>query len=283
MSIKRICVICICIIVSIIIVYSVENMVDKVNIDLQPTKSIPILMYHHLTTEPAECSAETILVEKFRQDMTALKEKGYNTVTFEDLLNFVNVGKPLPNSPIVITFDDGYLSNYTYAYPILQQLNMKATIFVVGSTVGVNNMDRIFPHFSYEQAKEMYDSGLIDIQSHSYNLHDISNRQGVLKLDNETNDEYIQMLKNDFLQAKENIQNDVGNKVFVFSYPYGLHDDLSHNILKNNGICVSVTTNEGVSKISKGMPNSLFFLDRINVPFDLDTNILLEKIEKYSI
>ena len=78
--------------------------------------------------------------------------------------------------PVVITFDDGYLSNYQYAYPILKETGMVATIFVIGATVGntehyKNTNYPITPHFTFQQGAEMVASGIISIQSHTYDMH----------------------------------------------------------------------------------------------------------------
>lgn len=84
-------------------------------------------------------------------------------------------GEALPEKPVVITFDDGYQSNYEYAYPILKKYGMKATIFVIGSSVGKDEYKDtglpMLPHFGVSEAREMENSGLISIQSHTYDLH----------------------------------------------------------------------------------------------------------------
>ena len=83
----------------------------------------------------------------------------------------------MPENPIAITFDDGYLSNYEIAYPILKELNIPATIFIVTSTVGLDESSGKVstPHFTWDQAREMQESGIIDIHSHSHS-HSHSHR-----------------------------------------------------------------------------------------------------------
>ena len=98
------------------------------------TAEVPILLYHHITEEPGEGGA--VSVETFNEQMTALVEAGYTAVTFADLDAFVSGDGALPDKPILITFDDGYESNYTHAYPILKEHGLKATIFVIGVSVG---------------------------------------------------------------------------------------------------------------------------------------------------
>ncbi|MBQ5568509.1 MAG: polysaccharide deacetylase family protein, partial [Oscillospiraceae bacterium] len=86
---------------------------------------VPILTYHHIT-DTGNGDTE-ISEEAFRAQMAALSEMGYTSVFFSDLESYVNYGTPLPEKPVVITFDDGYMSNYSRAFPILEEYGMKAT------------------------------------------------------------------------------------------------------------------------------------------------------------
>jgi hypothetical protein len=124
------------------------------------SKTVPIIMYHHIETDENKITSRTVSPEKLKKDLKQIKDLKYTTITFKDLSDYVATYKDLPDKPIIITFDDGYLSNYEYAYPILKELNMKATIFIVGIMAGKDNFNgkEALPHFSYEQAKEMYES-----------------------------------------------------------------------------------------------------------------------------
>lgn len=78
----------------------------------------------------------TVSENRFEEQVKAMVESGYTPVFFQDLIDYVDTEKQLPEKPVCITFDDGYLDNYTYAFPILKKYNCKATIFVIGSSIG---------------------------------------------------------------------------------------------------------------------------------------------------
>ena len=134
---------------------------------------VPILMYHHLSEDVT--NSEMVSPEQFEAQIQALSEAGYTGVSFDELQAYVLRGEPLPEKPVVITFDDGYRSNYTLAYPILQKYGMKATIFAIGVSFGTDHYKdtdyAITPHFGAAEAAEMTASGLISIQSHTYDMH----------------------------------------------------------------------------------------------------------------
>ena len=131
---------------------------------------VPILLYHCIEENFTEdISNVAITKDTFTIHMQTLKDAGYTPISFDEYYQFVEHGKPLPQKPIMITFDDGYLSNYLVAYPILKDLGFKATIFIVASSVGKSNTADInYPHFTWGQAKEMVQSGVIEIGSHTF-------------------------------------------------------------------------------------------------------------------
>ena len=91
-------------------------------------------MYHHLDDEVTNSSV--ITPERFEEHLAALKDAGFNAITLHQLAAYVEKGEELPDNPVVITFDDGYSSNYELAYPLLKKYDMAATINVIGVSVG---------------------------------------------------------------------------------------------------------------------------------------------------
>lgn len=189
---------------------------------------VPILLYHHITTDEftEEESVSLISPEDFRLHMEAVKA-AFSPISLRDYYEYVmcDDGKvTLPKNPIVITFDDGYLSNYEIAYPILKELNIPATIFVVTDTVGaakgegkVNNS-----HFTWEQAKEMESSGLIEIQSHTVNH---------LRLTEQSMIESIRQLR----KSKYDIEKNMGKRCDMIAYPYGAYNETLKNAARAAG------------------------------------------------
>lgn len=98
-------------------------------------QSLPIVMYHDLTQDENATNKMTVTVERFRLDMEFLKEFGYTALLPADLIAIKRGTQQMPQKPIMITFDDGYRSNYDWAYPVLQQTGMKAAIAVVAYNI----------------------------------------------------------------------------------------------------------------------------------------------------
>lgn len=91
-------------------------------------QSIPVLMYHHVMPKTGFI---TVALENFRDQMEMIKNEGWHTLSSEEFLNFKKGVYIPPQKSLFITFDDGWLDNYIYAYPILKVLGLKATVFIV--------------------------------------------------------------------------------------------------------------------------------------------------------
>lgn len=251
------------------------------------TASVPVLMYHHIDEEGND--DVNISSELFEAQMAALAEEGYTAVFPDDLAAYVYEGKALPDKPVVITFDDGYLSNYEYAWPILEKYGMKATIFVIGSTIGNTEHYKdtdypITPHFSYEQGAEMVASGVISIQSHTYDMHQWAPyedsdqpRENILALEGESEEDYRSLLSADCQKIRQVIQEGMGEaSVHVMAYPSGQFDTLSQVTLLENGFDITFTTQVGSNTLIKGQPQSLLGLHRYNMNESVSVEQMLE-------
>ena len=178
------------------------------------------------------------------------------------MYDYVTYDKPLPPNPIIITMDDGYASNYTCAFPILKKYKTKATIFIVTADVGKTPKD--FAHFSWNEAKEMQDSGLVDIQNHTNN-HDF-----LSKLPEK-------VILNSVLTAQNLIDTNVGKKrVQALAYPGGNYNDYTQNLFFNLGFRIQATgQNHLVTK-----DTSLTDINRINIHHGLKGKDILRIIKE---
>ena len=248
---------------------------------------VPILMYHHLSEDVT--NSEMVSPEQFEAQIRALSEAGYTGVSFDELRAYVLRGEPLPEKPVVITFDDGYRSNYTLAYPILQKYNMKATIFAIGVSFGKDHYKDtdyvITPHFGAAEAAEMTASGLISIQSHTYDMHqwppyetDSAVRENILQLPGESEESYVQALTEDFTRSRALLEGATGQPVDVLAYPAGQYSTLAQVTLQSLGVHVTLSTNPGVNTVVKGLPQTLYAMLRFAITEDISPEALLDMI-----
>lgn len=251
--------------------------------DSSYTKKVPVLLMHDIGGEGTYSISE----EQFASQLKLLKDRGFNAISFEDLYAYTVRGIELPEKPLIITFDDGYQSNYDLAYPILKKLDMKATIYIIGSSFGKDTYkdtgEKIFPHFGYEEAEEMYGSGLIDIQSHSYDMHQSEKleknkqvRLNVKRFEDESEKDYIESFNRDFVDEDSIIAKITDGITHSFSYPTGYFDSETETLLGLLGVKSTVTTENGINTVIKGIPQSLFGLKRVSVYRDMSDENLLE-------
>jgi len=146
---------------------------------------IPVLMYHSVAPEIPGWAFKYLSLDPavFEDQVAAMARSGYTSIHLADLYAYVGKGRSLPPRSIVLTFDDGYLDNWVYAYPVLKKYGFKATVFV--STDFIDARGEIRPtledvwsgrlkagcltragFLSIPEMKRMLESGLVDIQGH---------------------------------------------------------------------------------------------------------------------
>ena len=164
---------------------------------------------------------------------------------FRRNLAYVQQGAPLPEKPVMITFDDGYYNNYLNAYPLLQKYQMKAVIsIIVGETDKYSELDENkenYSHITWDMINEMMESGLIEIQNHTYNLHKTGNpRRGAAQRKDETTEQYFAAVGADLQKAQDRIEEMTGWRPDTFTYPFGSYSRHSQELLEQLGFAASL-------------------------------------------
>ncbi len=171
--------------------------------------NVPVLMYHAVGDEIWGYSDLFVSTAGMEAQLQYLQENGYETIWFSDLAHIEDYEKP-----VILTFDDGYDDNYTVLYPLLEQYQAKATIFVIGNAMGN-------PHkMTREQVYELAASGLVSIQSHTYTHGNLS------AMDEATLRQEME-LSNAALAAA------TGQIPYVLCYPEGKYSHLTMDIAKD--------------------------------------------------
>lgn len=223
---------------------------------------VPFLLYHSVpdTVNDDDDILLHISKDMFYEHMLALKNAGYNSITLDEYYNYVENNGTLPSNPIVICFDDGYENNYTNAWPILRELGMKATVFVIVSRVGDHSVK--YPHFTWEEALEMENSRVISIQSHSYTHPSFSSL---------TYGETVREMR----LSKYILEKNMNKTCDYMAYPYGHTNAFSDDAGKKAGYkLMCLVENSG----SNGKDTPLGDIHRLNVSANMDSEYLLEYI-----
>ena len=254
------------------------------------SRDVPVLMWHNLAEESS--GDMTISVDTFRAQIEALHEAGFRTVSLQQLYDYVHFGTELPEKPIVLTFDDGYFSNYEYAFPILQEYDMQATIFAIGVSVGKDTYKdtdhAMTPHFGADEAREMVDSGLISVQSHTFDMHqwppfedgNAQVRETLLPFDGEADADYEAAVEADFAESRELLESITGQPVNALAFPEGAYVTLTQDALRSAGAELTFTTVRAVNTVVKGLPQSLCAMPRFGMTESADMSALVAELEQ---
>jgi peptidoglycan/xylan/chitin deacetylase (PgdA/CDA1 family) len=211
------------------------------------TVKVPILMYHYISAPPADADVYRVDLsvppDLFADHLDRLQAEGYTAISLYQLLAHLTQGQPLPEKPVVITFDDGYRDTYENAFPLLRTHGMTATFFVITDFI-----DEQRPlYLSWDMAREMLAAGM-SIESHSRNHFTLEGQD----------DDYLVWQA---LGSLETLQYELGVRPRFISYPAGDYDQRTIDVFKSANYWGGLTTEQGTEQ-SSAHP---FELERIRV------------------
>jgi len=211
------------------------------------TARVPVLMYHYLSIPPADANIYrqdlSVSPELFAQHLNSMQAAGYTTISPYALLAHLWEGAPLPEKPVLITFDDGYRDNYTNALPLLRERGMIATLFVVTDFIDEERPE----YLTWEMAREMLAAG-ISIESHGRNHISLKNKD----------QDYLVWQA---LGSLETIEHELGVRPRFVSYPAGEFDDATIAIFSSANYWAGFTTIQGATHST----DALFRLHRVRM------------------
>ncbi len=222
-------------------------------------QTVPVLAYHQFAEKST--NSMTVSREAFEAQMQLLKEKGYQVVSLEQLLAFLDFRGQLPEKAVVITIDDGWRSTYEIAFPILKKYGYPATLFVYTQLITGGGKT-----LSWDQVREMSAQGL-DVQCHT-----VSHRNLALPQGQENADQYFTMIAKEIAESARTIEQKLGKRPTIMAYPYGDANGLAITLLKGQGYRAGLT----VTREANPFFASPFRLGRAMIYGDFD----LAKFEK---
>lgn len=233
----------ICILVLIIITLE-RNYFQSMGASKLDERKIPVLLYHHILKDSENKdyreNDSVISYETFYNHMKYLHDNSITTITTKDLYEYIVNDKEIPEKSVVITFDDGYLSNGFYAYDIMKNFGQKGDIFLITSMINIHPIKfnpKYLPMLDWDTIKKTSD--VFTFYSHTHDLHKhINNEPALTCLDENAISEDL----------KASLNYNINN--LAFAYPYGAYNDTTIKSLEKNGIKIAYTVNKGYVKKS---------------------------------
>lgn len=204
-----------------------------------PADGIPVLMYHSISTIPGNNLG--VPIEQFAEEMKWLKSQEFTTLSLDDFYQALVDNKPVPEKPILITFDDGYTDNYKSAWPILRENDFRATFFIISNSVGPDMM-------TWEQLTELAKQGN-SIASHTQTHPDLSIIPS-------------QQLEKELDLSKKDLESHLGGNVEALCFPSSRYNTKTLEIMQKLGYKLGFTTNPG--RVHLG--DNPLTLKRIRIP-----------------
>jgi peptidoglycan/xylan/chitin deacetylase (PgdA/CDA1 family) len=258
---------------AIIITFSAKNK--------EEVTTLPIIMYHHISTVPKCWNNYTISPETFQGDLEYLRAQGYTTITIDQLVAYTRGEEQLPEKPIMITFDDGQASFAAYALPLLEEYHMSAVLAIIGTCADAytktEDHNIRYCYFSWPELAELNNSPSVDLAVHTYDMHSLNHRKGCKILKGENAEAYTLALTQDLEKVESCFEEYIGEKPIAFAYPYGLYCKEAKKILSERGYSVLFTCNERVNKLT-GDPEELLSLSRFNRPNGMARDQFFKKL-----
>jgi peptidoglycan/xylan/chitin deacetylase (PgdA/CDA1 family) len=194
-------------------------------------------MYHQVlpdAREPVPGYKLIVSVKTFKRQMRFLKNNRYNVLPLEKLADLIRSKKRIPARTVAITFDDGYIDNYLYAFPIFKKYNLPVTIFLIMNEIGHPGDSLQGGRLGWEEIKIMRDSGLITFGSHCLGPEPLTD----IKSESQ--------IKKEIFDSKKILQDKLGSQVSMFSYPGGRFNARIRQLVEEAGYKLAVATSPGL-------------------------------------
>jgi peptidoglycan/xylan/chitin deacetylase (PgdA/CDA1 family) len=176
--------------------------------------SVPILVYHNFN--PTVPGSMSLTPNRFAAQLKWIKDNGYTVIPLKDLVSSLQ-GKDidLPAKSVVITADDGWESVYVYMYPLIRQYKIPVTLFIYPETIshGVHAM-------TWAQLKELQDTGLFDIQGHTYWHPNFKQERRHL-----SQAAYEKLVHVQLVDSKNILEKKLGTPITLLAWPFGIYDN----------------------------------------------------------
>lgn len=221
-------------------------------------KEIPVLCYHHIRNwkpnERASMKDYIVPIADFKAQMKALADSGYQTISPDQLYNYLTTGAGLPPKPVVLTFDDTDEEQYSIAAPEMDKYGFKGVYFIMTISIGRPN------YMTKEQIKELSDKGHT-IAGHTWDHHDVRKYEG-------------EDWNKQFTTPKEKLEAITGKEVKYFAYPFGAWNEKAIPELTNRGYIAAFQLS---AKRDPQQP--LYTIRRILVPGTWSVNTMMRAMK----
>ena len=205
-----------------------------------PPTGVLVLEYHMVNDQEDDVCAVT--TADFKQQLDYLAEQGYQPISLLDFMKAKKGKFTLPEKPVVLTFDDGYIDNYTILLPILEERQLKGTVFMVTNAIGQDG------YLSWEQLRDMQARGM-EIGSHTANH---------LPLDGMNQAQ----IEDEIKLSKLILEWNGIHTVYFLSYPNGIYNDTAVKALADSEYLGAVTGHAGYNAFA----TDTYLLQRVNIP-----------------
>ncbi|MDU2066253.1 MAG: polysaccharide deacetylase family protein [Sporomusaceae bacterium] len=213
----------VCMLLFIAMTFSGTNAVVAQIPEVESAAEVPVLNYHKVDDMPIALS---VAPQDFEEQIAYLAQHGFHSITPKQLYRALKKGEALPENPVLITFDDGYLDNYENAYPILKKYGFTATFFVITDFIGKD------PRFmNWDQIRQMQQDGFI-IGSHTVNHVPLTDLppEGVMA---------------ELTQSRDKIYAETGQMPRYLAYPTGAYNDTVRKLVHQAGYKGAFTVRYG--------------------------------------
>ena len=197
-------------------------------------RTLPILCYHQFTNADEASHQLELSAAAFEEQLRYLIDNDFVLLSFADVERILREGQPIPERSAVITIDDGYRSVYDVAWPILKKYRAPATLFIYTDFIGAPAA------MSWEQLREMADSGFIEVESHAKSHASLSRL-----VDDKDKANYSRRVRDEIVGSNKAFERHMGQVPSYLSYPYGNSSDTAARIAGEEGMALAATVTRG--------------------------------------